>query len=55
MATENRNWGYRRIQGTLANLGHNVARGMIANILKVHCLEPAPERKWKTAWKGLHD
>ena len=23
MATENRNWGYRRIQGALANLGHN--------------------------------
>ena len=27
MATENRDWGYRRIQGALANLGHEVARG----------------------------
>jgi len=40
MATENRDWGYRRIQGALANLGHEVARGTIANILKEHGLEP---------------
>lgn len=43
MATENRDWGYRRIQGALSNLGHIVARGTIANILKEHGLEPAPE------------
>jgi len=51
MATENRDWGYRRIQGSLANLGHEVARGTIANILKAHGLEPAPERNRKTTWK----
>src|SRR5690348_3196635 len=34
MATENRDWGYRRTQGALANLGPEVARGTIANILK---------------------
>jgi putative transposase len=28
MATENRDWGYRRIQGALANLGH--ARSVIS-------------------------
>jgi len=44
MATENRDWGYRRIQGALANLGHEVARGALANILKDQGLEPAPER-----------
>lgn len=33
MATENRDRGYRRIQGALANLGHEVARTTIANIL----------------------
>ena len=43
--------GYRRIQGALANLGHEVARGMIANMLKEHGLEPAPERERKTTWK----
>jgi len=51
MATENRDWGYRRIQGALANLGHEVARGTIANILKEHELDPAPERNGKTTWK----
>ena len=50
MATENRDWGYRRIQGALANLGHEVARGTIANLLKEHGLEPAPERERKTRW-----
>jgi hypothetical protein len=51
LATENRDWGYRRIQGALANLGHEVARGTIANILREHGLEPAPERKRKTTWR----
>ena len=26
MAEENRDWGYRRIQGALSNLGHEMAR-----------------------------
>jgi len=51
MATENRDWGYRRIQGALANLGHEVARGTIANILREHGMEPAPQRERKTTWK----
>ena len=51
MASENRDWGYRRIQGALANLGHEVARGTIAKILKEHGPEPAPERNRKTTWK----
>jgi hypothetical protein len=36
MATENRSWGYTRIQGALANLDHHVSRGTIANILRQH-------------------
>src|SRR5215470_11944133 len=51
MALENRSWGYRRIQGALSNLGQRVARGTIANILKKHGIEPAPERVRKTTWK----
>src|SRR5712691_300439 len=48
MAEENRSWGYRRIQGALANVGHVVARTTIADILKRHGIEPAPERSHKT-------
>jgi HTH-like domain len=51
IAQENRGWGYRRIQGALSNLGHLVARTTIANILKRHGIEPAPERNRKTTWK----
>src|SRR5712671_4616379 len=51
MAEENRSWGYRRIQGALANVGHVVARTTIADILKRHGIEPAPERSRKTTWK----
>lgn len=42
MAEENRVWGYRRIQGALANLGHQLARSTIADILQRHGIEPAP-------------
>jgi putative transposase len=51
MAKENRSWGYRRIQGALSNLGHLLAFKTIANILKEHGIEPAPERSRKTTWK----
>jgi putative transposase len=50
MALENRSWGYTRIQGALANLGHKVARGTIATILRENGIEPAPERDTHTAW-----
>ena len=51
MATENRDWGYTRIIGALSNLGHNLARGTVANILKRNGMEPSPERSRKTTWK----
>ncbi len=51
LAEENRDWGYRRIQGVLLNLGHRIARSTIADILQRHGLEPAPERNRKTTWK----
>jgi putative transposase len=40
MAMENPAWGYTRIQGALANLGHEVGRGTIANTLRDQVLSP---------------
>jgi putative transposase len=51
MAKENRSWGYRRIQGALANLGHEVSDSTVANVPKANGLEPAPVRKKRTPWK----
>jgi putative transposase len=51
MAQENRVWGYTRIQGALANLGHEVGRSTIANILKAAGIEPSPERRRGMTWK----
>jgi HTH-like domain len=51
MAQENRTWGYRRIQGALANLGHRLAHSTIGEILERHGIEPAPERERRTTWK----
>src|SRR6266566_606433 len=53
MAKENSSWGYRRIQGAHANLGHLLAHNTIANILKRHGIEPAPERSRRTTWKDF--
>jgi len=35
----------------LSNLGHEIARSTIAEILQRHGIEPAPERNRKTSWK----
>jgi putative transposase len=53
MAKENRDWGYLRIQGALSNVGHQLSRGTIADILKRHDIEPSPERSRKTSWKDF--
>ena len=45
MAEENPRWGYRRIQGALANLGHRIDKLTVRNILRRHHLEPAPQRR----------
>ena len=51
MARENRSWGYDRIQGAPANLGHIVAPNTVKNILDRHGIEPAPEREKRTSWR----
>ena len=41
----------RERPGALSNLGHTVARSTIANILREHGIEPAPERSERTPWR----
>ena len=53
MAVENPPWGYTRIRGALANLGHDIARNTVKRILHDHGIEPAPERARRTPWKAF--
>jgi hypothetical protein len=52
MTKETHPWGYLRIRGALLNLGHEVARTTIANILKRHGIDfhavPACESSRRT-------
>lgn len=52
MATENPTWGYRRIHGELAGLGHQVAASTVWQILKNHGVAPAPHRSSVT-WSAF--
>src|SRR2546426_2626497 len=45
MAEENPTWGYRRLQGALANLGHPMDKLTVRNILRRHHIDPAPQRR----------
>src|SRR5215471_8456313 len=53
LAEENRDWGYDRIAGALANLGYRVCDQTVGNVLQRHCLPPAPERKRTTTWSAF--
>jgi hypothetical protein len=50
MASENRTWGYDRIAGALANLGHEISDQTVGNVLRPHGLPPAPKRRRTTTW-----
>ena len=51
MAPENRAWGDTRSRGARGHLGHQVARGPLANVRKERGREPAPDRKTRTTWR----
>ena len=53
MARENSGWGYDRIVGALANLGHQVSDETVGNILRRHGIAPAPKRSQTTSWKDF--
>ena len=46
-------WGYRRIQGALSHLGHLVARGTVANILKKRGIDPSPATEPSDQLEGV--
>src|SRR5919199_6542226 len=43
-AEEHPRWGYSRIHGELAKLGHTLSRSAVRDVLKRHRVPPAPER-----------
>jgi len=53
MARENLSWGYDRIVGAIANLGHKLSDETVGNILRRHDIPPAPKRKQATSWKDF--
>jgi putative transposase len=53
MARENPSWGYDRIVGALANLGHRLSDQTVGNVLRRHGISPAPKRKQSISWKDF--
>jgi putative transposase len=54
MARDNPGWGYRRIHGELAGLGHKLAPSTVWQILKDAGIDPAPGRSGQS-WRAFLD
>ncbi len=54
LASENPTWGYLRIHGELAGLGHRIASSTVWDILKTNSIDPAPKRSEVTWSQFLH-
>lgn len=56
IAKENPGWGYDRIVGALANLGHGICATTVSEILARHGIPPAPRRRstWARFIKSHH-
>jgi putative transposase len=54
MARDNPSWGYRRIHGELAGLGHKLAPSTVWQILKDAGIDPAPRRSGQS-WRAFLD
>jgi hypothetical protein len=52
LAWENPGWGYDRIQGALANLGHDLSDASVGNILKAHGAAAQAEHDLEDVLKG---
>jgi putative transposase len=53
MARENPSWGYDRIVGALANLGHRLSDQTVGNVLRRHGNSPAPKQQQSISWKNF--
>ncbi len=52
LAAENPRWGYSRLQGELAKLGHALGRSTLRDVLKRRRVPPAPRRGQRaTSWR----
>jgi len=49
-ARENPSWGYDRLAGALANLGHTVSDQTVGHVLQRHNLGPSRERRRHLTW-----
>src|ERR1700682_2334248 len=54
LARENSGWGFDRIVGALANLGHKISDQSVGNILRRHGIAPSSEAQTKHNLERLH-